>query len=55
MRERVDHSQHVFHLAIQKMLLRANDLDELSVPRVTLTRLTAACCNSLRLSLMATF
>ena len=36
------HSQRVLDLARQKELLRASDLDAIDVPRVVLTRLTAA-------------
>jgi predicted transcriptional regulator of viral defense system len=36
------HSQRVLDLASQKGLLRASDLDAIDVPRVVLTRLTAA-------------
>ena len=36
------HNQRVLHLASQKGLLRASDLDAISAPRVVLTRLTTA-------------
>lgn len=36
------HNQRVLHLARQKGLLRASDLDAIEAPRVVLTRLTAA-------------
>jgi predicted transcriptional regulator of viral defense system len=36
------HSQRILNLASQKGMLRANELDKLGVPRVVLTRLTAA-------------